>query len=191
MISIKNINGGNQMICIICKNEENFEIRNETETYTVKGESISIEAKVTYCKTCNLPVWNEISDSENIQTAYTLYRKKFNLLQPDEIQKIRELYDLSQVSFSRILGLGDKTITRYENGSIQDNAINNLILLMRNVENFESLLNKNEKNVTPFDYKKIKNAVAKLTTQNFYQTGIISYNLNNSNNNIWSGMNYA
>ena len=44
----------------------------------------------------------------------------------------------------KFLALGEKTITRYENGSLQDEAQNNLILLVRNPENFMLLVNKNK-----------------------------------------------
>ena len=43
-------------------------------------------------------------------------------LQPEEIEKIRKQYGLSQKNFARLLGWGDITIHRYESGAIQDDA---------------------------------------------------------------------
>ena len=72
---------------------------------------------------------------------YNEYRKLNSLLLPEEIKSIREKYGVTQVEFAQILGLGDKTITRYENGSLQDTAQNNLIKIVgRNPEEFLKLL---------------------------------------------------
>ena len=63
---------------------------------------------------------------------------------PDEIKKIREQYGLSQRSFSKLLNWGDKTIFRYENGSIQDKAHNSLLLFLKDPENMRSYITDNE-----------------------------------------------
>ena len=127
------------MICSNCYNEHNFEIREEHEVICVRGDNIEIVSKVTYCKDCGQKVWNPEHDSNNLKVAYSLYRKKHNLLTPEEIIAIRERYGISQTTFAKVLGLGEKTIARYENGSIQDTAQNNLILLSQNIDNFKTL----------------------------------------------------
>ncbi len=53
-----------------------------------------------------------------------------------------------------MLNWGDKTICRYENGSIQDKAHNSLLLFLRNPENMRSYLAENE--ITLDDRKKTK-----------------------------------
>ena len=63
---------------------------------------------------------------------------------PEEIKKIREQYGLSQRSFAKLLNWGDKTICRYENGSIQDKAHNSLLLFLREPENMRTYLTENE-----------------------------------------------
>ena len=77
-------------------------------------------------------------DDDNLRKAYAEYRTRHGLLQPHEIKAIREKYGISQVNFARIIGVEDKTITRYENGSLQDEAINNLIRDRQS--NFPSLI---------------------------------------------------
>lgn len=72
---------------------------------------------------------------------YNEYRKLNSFLLPEEIKSIREKYGVTQVEFAQILGLGNKTITRYENGSLQNVAHNNLIKIVeRNPEEFLKLL---------------------------------------------------
>lgn len=130
------------MICSNCYNDKEFIVKEEKEIIKVKGEPIEINSKITYCKECGEQVWNPELDDENLEVAYRIYRKKHNLLLPEEIKAIRKRLELSQKTFSKILGIGEKTITRYENGSIQDQAHNNLILLADNLENFNLLYSK-------------------------------------------------
>ena len=63
---------------------------------------------------------------------------------PKEIKKIREQYGLSQRAFAKLLNWGDKTIYRYENGSIQDRAHNSLLLFLREPENMRTYLTEDE-----------------------------------------------
>ena len=46
---------------------------------------------------------------------------------PDDIKRIRGKYGLSQQSFARLLGLGEASIVRYENGQPPSKANANLI----------------------------------------------------------------
>lgn len=126
--------------CGHCDAEKEVRVEQRQEEYPVKGFPITIDATVCVCTECGQPVWDSELDDENLKKAFRVYRQKNNLLMPEEIKQIRQQYGLSQVDFAKVLGLGDKTIARYENGSIQDEAQNNLILLMRERGNFQRLL---------------------------------------------------
>ncbi len=155
------------MYCPICDCEVETIVQTVSETYPVKGEDISIDAHVRFCAHCHEDLWDEKLDAQNLLDAYALFRKKHGLLQPQEIRTIREKYGLSQTAFARILGLGDKTITRYENGSIADAAPNNLIYLCRQPEIFLDLLEKNRERISPQDYE---SAQARITTPQLSMT---------------------
>lgn len=132
-----------KLFCGACNKNCNCTTRTEKETYPVKGENITINAQVSYCTECGAQVWDPIHDEKNLAEAFDEYRRTHCLLLPKEIKAIRDKYQLSQMSFGRILGLGDKTIARYETGSIQDVAQNNLIQLADDPNNFELLLKRN------------------------------------------------
>lgn len=145
----------NTKFCVACMKDQSFEIRKEMETYLVKGESITIEANVTYCGVCGEQIWNQELDDENLITAYGAYREKYNLLQPEEIKSIRDKYGLTQVAFAQILGLGDKTIARYETGSIQDAAPNTLISLSKYPNVFKNIVETNKVRISESLYQSI------------------------------------
>lgn len=97
------------------------------ETFNVKGEGIAITCRVSVCSKCKRDVFDEEIDEKNLQLAYNKYRKRHKLLLPKEIREIREKYGLSQRALGRLLGWGEITVNRYEQGCIQDNAHNDIL----------------------------------------------------------------
>ncbi|MEF9974380.1 MAG: type II toxin-antitoxin system MqsA family antitoxin [Clostridia bacterium] len=137
-----------QMRCAGCRKEVETRIEKRMEHYPVKGMDIQIEATVRVCTVCGKAIWDDDLDNQNLIAAFNDYRREKGLLMPEEIRAIREKYGLSQMAFARVLGLGDKTIARYENGSIQDEAQNNLIYLIADEDNFKCLFEKNKHRLT-------------------------------------------
>lgn len=156
------------MYCPKCEAEVESTIREVLETYPVKGEQITINAHVRFCNCCGTDIWDDELDEKNLLDAFKEYRKKNNLLQPHEIRMIREKYCLSQTAFARVLGFGDKTITRYENGSIADAAQNNLMELVRSPKNFRQLLEKNKEKISGQDYEAASAAIEGLRCRVVY-----------------------
>lgn len=130
--------------CEECGKEVETKIVTKKETYDVCGEPIEVEAQVLVCADCGEEFYFEELDNATLVSAYNEYRRRHKLLFPEEIKKIREQYGLSQRAFSRLLNWGDKTICRYENGSIQDKAHNSLLLFLREPENMRTYLTENE-----------------------------------------------
>ncbi len=130
--------------CEVCGKEVGTKIVSRKETFRVCGEPIEIEAEVMVCAECGEALFNEELDSASLISAYNEYRRRHKLLLPEEIRGIREQYGLSQRSFARLLGWGDKTIRRYENGTIQDRAHNSLLLFLRQPANMRAYLTDNE-----------------------------------------------
>lgn len=118
-----------------------MKILERAATYIVKGTSITFNEKIKVNEETGEEIYDPKLEQENDVKLYNEYRKLNSLLLPEEIKSIREKYGVTQVEFAQILGLGDKTITRYENGSLQDMAQNNLIKIVgRNPEEFLKLL---------------------------------------------------
>lgn len=130
--------------CEQCGKETETKIVSKKESYNVCGELIEVDAKVLICSECGEELFCEELDNATLVSAYNKYRKKHKLLLPEEIKKIREQYGLSQRSFAKLLNWGDKTIFRYENGSIQDKAHNSILLFLREPENMKAYLSENE-----------------------------------------------
>ena len=83
-----------------------------------------------YCDINDELSQNEGMIRQNAISFKDAYRKKVGLLTSQEIIEIRNRYGFSQGDLSRILGWGEKTITRYESHQIQDPAHNDLLRLV-------------------------------------------------------------
>ena len=130
--------------CEECKKEVETTIVTKKESYNVCGEMIDVNAQVLVCAECGEELFSEELDNATLINAYNEYRRRHKLLLPEEIKEIRQQYGLSQRGFSKLLNWGDKTICRYENGSLQDRAHNSLLIFLKNPENMRSYLTENE-----------------------------------------------
>lgn len=128
--------------CTEC--EKDVKIKKETRENVqrlIGGKLITGNLIVCHCTECgaivSIPEYERLNDKE----FFSKYRQECGLLQPEEIKATREKYGLSQANFAKLLGMGEKTITRYENGSVQDEAHDNLIRAAKDENYVRSLYN--------------------------------------------------
>jgi len=151
-----------RMFCEKCERNVDTNVEKRKENYLVRGEQIEVDADVLLCSECGKELFCEELDNVTLVKAYNKYRQKHKLLLPEEIKTIRVQYNLSQRSFAKLLNWGDKTIFRYENGSIQDKAHNAILLFLRRPENMEMYLRENEIQLSDKQKSKLLDNVEKL-----------------------------
>ena len=163
--------------CPNCEEYTDVALKIEKEVYNVRGEPIEIEAEVTICKKCGEKIFNEERDSRNLEKAYSQYREKHNLLPPDEIRTIREKYGLSQRALSRLLGWGEITIHRYENGAVQDNAHNDTLRLIEDPRNMQNLFEANRNKLPSYTTARLEKRIAGFLQEDKEQAFQVSFEL--------------
>ena len=80
--------------CSKCDMLSDTHIETIDDVFNVKGDEIEIKSKITICNKCGQRVFNQDLDSKNLELAYSIYRKKHNLLSPTEIINIRQKYSI-------------------------------------------------------------------------------------------------
>lgn len=135
--------------------------KKEIREYQIKDKQIVAEITILTCQQCGEEVYDKDIEISNDIILFDAYKKKQNLLTSKEIINIRQRYGLSQATFSKILGFGLKTITRYENGAIQDNTHDNLLRLVSEESNFLVLWLLNKSSLTETENGKIGNKLLK------------------------------
>jgi len=97
----------------------------------------------------------EYHDS-NLQSLYDEYRHRNNLISPEMVLDILEMYCIGKRPLSLLLGWGEQTVSRYIDGHIPSKQYSDeLIKIYNEPEYFYSLLEQNKGNLaSPLAYKK-------------------------------------
>jgi putative zinc finger/helix-turn-helix YgiT family protein len=107
-------------ICPNCEKETELELVHRVEDIKVRGEAIKVEVKYYKCKNCGEEFEDPHSDEDPLDKAYREYRRRHGMMQPEEVRDFRKRFGLTQNEMSRLLGWGGATLSRYENGALQD-----------------------------------------------------------------------
>lgn len=117
-------------LCPECGVERDLREEKRIETHKVRGESITVNVVVPVCPVCGEDVSVPEHDDAILDRVYREFRQRKGLLQPERIAELRKRYGLSQRGLSKLLGLGEITIQRYESGSLQTTAHDGLLRQM-------------------------------------------------------------
>lgn len=122
------------VFCGKCDDEVECEIVKKKRNITVKDTTFECEEYVPICKKCGEEIWLWEVEKENDKIVYNKYKQEIGLLSSEEIKEIRKKRHLSQRQLANLLCIGEKDITRYENGGIQTRAIDQMIRVVADDE---------------------------------------------------------
>lgn len=106
--------------CPICEKDiELTEIRCK-ENIKVRGDVFQVDAHYYRCPVCGEEFETSNSDYDPVAEAYKMYREKRSMLFPLQIKEFRLKYELTQKELTTLLGWGAVTLSRYENGALQN-----------------------------------------------------------------------
>jgi putative zinc finger/helix-turn-helix YgiT family protein len=109
-------------LCPNCETARDLSTVDGSEDIAVRGEKYSVPVHYLKCQSCGAEFNDPASPHDALDVAYREYRKAHGLLQPEEIRDFRKALDLSQRELADLLGWGGATLSRYENGALQDAA---------------------------------------------------------------------
>jgi HTH-type transcriptional regulator/antitoxin MqsA len=89
---------------------------------------ISFEDEFYLCSNCGERFYDSDMAEASNRRAAAAVRHAEGLLAPDEIREIRVQYGLSQAKFEKLIGSGEKTVVRWEKGTIAQNATADTLL---------------------------------------------------------------
>jgi len=127
-------------ICPNCEKETELELIQKVEDIKVRGEVIKVEVKYYKCKSCGEEFEDPRSDEDPLDKAYREYRRLHGMIEPEEIRDFRKKFGLTQNEMSRLLGWGGATLSRYENGALQDETHEKSLRLAMDPRNLLKLI---------------------------------------------------
>ena len=153
-----------KVYCPYCKKEVEYTVE-KRQIKKFKGIEISTFENVAICNKCKNDLYVNELESKNTERINKIYRKKLDIIKPQDIIKLREKYNISQRELTAILGFGKMTINRYERGAIPTKSQSDYLKLL--FENEEEFINKTkesykQQNINQKTYEKI----VKVTTSN-------------------------
>lgn len=122
--------------CQTCNEFVPYETKKVKKTIQVKDQTLDVEIYECYCSKCGEKIFVYDYEKKNDIIVYDAYKKKVGLLTSLEIKEIRKRRGMTQIELARFLGIGDKDITRYESGSIQNKCIDNLLRLVQDDDSY-------------------------------------------------------
>ena len=135
-------------ICPSCEKETELEVVRATEEIEIRGESVPVEVEYYRCLACGEDFEDPRSGDDPLDRAYREYRRRHNMMQPEEIQATRKKYGLTQSEMSKLLGWGAVTLSRYENGALQNEAHEKILRLAMESRNLLKLIEENPNALT-------------------------------------------
>jgi putative zinc finger/helix-turn-helix YgiT family protein len=128
-------------ICPICEKVTECSKHDIQETYTIKGEEVSVTVNYFTCNECNGKFEKSGEGEDYLRLAYNKYRQLHDMIQPEVIVNFRKSYNLTQKELGGLLGWGGATLSRYENGALQDTTHDKMLKLIMKPDNLLSLIN--------------------------------------------------
>ena len=90
----------------------------EKQSFEFRKDNFEIVYHFYRCKDTNEEFTTTELDQLNMNQVYNLYRQKYAIPFPAEIKRVRELYGISALRMSKLLGFGDIQYRKYEEGEM-------------------------------------------------------------------------
>ncbi len=132
-------------------------IKKETNV-VIKGKPVSFFAPMFKCSLCGAEFQTMEQLEESLKLGKEAAERTDNELTPEKIISIREKYNASQKAFAIILGMGELTINKYEQGEKPSSSNRMLILLSEDPACFYKMYTINKYKIGAVQKEKIEHS---------------------------------
>lgn len=114
------------ILCYLCGGDSP-RVR-EARPVPIGSRTVVIEDEFYRCPRCDEDVYLGGMADETSRRAAAKIREEDGLLAPDHIIALREKYGLTQAGLERLIGAGEKTVVRWERGTVAQNQTADTLL---------------------------------------------------------------
>ncbi len=100
----------------------------EPHTMSMAGRPVTYEDQFYRCGQCGEAYYNGMMAAESFRRAAAVIRAEDGLLGPGDIVALRAKYGLSQAALEQLIGAGEKTVVRWEKGTVAQNKTADTLL---------------------------------------------------------------
>lgn len=112
--------------CYLCNNVAH-RVNERREAVWLKRK-VTIDDEFYRCSSCGETYYDGFMAEEHDRRAAAAVRAEDGLLQPEEVRAVRMRYGLSQAGLETLIGSGEKTVVRWERGTVAQNATADTLL---------------------------------------------------------------
>jgi len=173
-------------ICPNCEKEAKIKTVTLAEGIDVRGETIEVEAQYSQCTECGVEFENTQSP-DALEEAYREYRRRHDMLQPEDIREWRKTYGITQKELSALLGWGGATLSRYENGALQDETHEKMLRMSMESHNLLNLIKETPQAFIPEKRERLIQQLEAAESEAVSINRIFEYRLGNYQPDEFSG----
>lgn len=174
-------------LCPACEIETTVDLVRKEEMIKVRGEHIPVLTPLFKCSTCGEKFMDPKSSFDPLDQAYREYRRRHGMLQPDEIKEFRRTHGLTQAELSQLLGWGTATLSRYENGALQDETHEKALRLAMEPRNLLTLIQQSPDAVGDTKRQRLVKEISTIEDERYTFEAVLSEKFGRFEPDIWSG----
>lgn len=158
--------------CVKCEKEVFYNIKEKKYRYVDKNCKIDYIGKIAICEKCQNEMCVDEVEDYNQEQFEKAYKEKYEIITKEEIEEITKKYNIGKRPLSKILDLGEITITRYLEGYFPTPK-NSLLLknVLHNPDIYYNYLQRNKNKISDVAYKKSLNVLSEML--NFQEDSLL------------------
>jgi HTH-type transcriptional regulator / antitoxin MqsA len=107
-----------KITCAVCDSDRVKKIRKKFEARYNQVPVVIENAEMYRCESCGEEFFTAEQSRELSRQIKNQVREEWGLLSPERVVEIRKNLGLSQAELEELFGLGEKVVTRWENGRV-------------------------------------------------------------------------
>jgi HTH-type transcriptional regulator/antitoxin MqsA len=118
----------NNNSCAVCGADSVTVVREPRQVTADDGVTLSFEDEFSRCQRCGVDFYTHEQSLASSRASAGVLRTHEGLLSPEEIRSIRERLSLTQAQLEQALGVGAKTVVRWERGTVRQSRVADRLL---------------------------------------------------------------
>jgi uncharacterized phage-associated protein/DNA-binding transcriptional regulator YiaG len=140
-------------------------LHQEAATEKFRKEEFSFTYHHYVCQVTGQSFTTDELDNVNVNQVYSQYRQKHQIMFPEQIQQLRERYQLSAARMSLLLDFGPNQYRSYEDGEIPSDSNAAHLRLARNPRTFREMVRAKKDKLRPIEFAKLEDHLLALIQQ--------------------------
>ena len=149
-----------KLLCSKCRKRVSYHVHKRPNQYVIKGSEVNYEEYYATCDECTEEIFVPGLEDANVERIDQAYREKNHLITKKDIEEIMSRYNIDKRPLSKLLGLGELTITRYLDGQLPSQKYSDMLCeILYDEQKLEGYIGKNQNLVSEVTLKKVREAI--------------------------------